>query len=44
MVSTSMNWSNVQVAIFSSENYDFWSIKMKTLFVSIDLGEVVESG
>jgi hypothetical protein len=32
------------VPIFSSENYNFWFIKMKTLFVSIDLWEMVESG
>jgi hypothetical protein len=44
MASTSMNWSNAQVLIFFGENYDFWSIKMKTLFVSIDLWEMVESG
>jgi hypothetical protein len=46
MASTSnnVNWSNVQVPIFSGENYDFWSIKMKTLFVSIYLWEMVESG
>jgi hypothetical protein len=42
--SSNVNWSNVQVPIFSGENYDFWSIKMKTLFVSIDLWEMVESG
>jgi hypothetical protein len=44
MVNTSsnVNWRNVKVPIFSSENYDFWS--MKTLFVSIDLWEMVESG
>ena len=43
-ISINVNWSNVQVLIFSGENYDFWSIKMKTLFVSIDLWEMVESG
>jgi hypothetical protein len=42
--SSNVNWSNVQVSIFSGENYDFWSIKMKTLFVSIDLWEMVKSG
>jgi hypothetical protein len=35
--SSNVNWSNVQVLVFSYENYDFWSIMMKTLFVSIDL-------
>jgi hypothetical protein len=40
--SSNVNWCNVQVPIFSSENYDFWS--MKTLFVSIDLWEMVELG
>jgi 6-phosphofructokinase len=29
---------------FSGENYEFWCIKMKTLFVSIDLWDIVKSG
>jgi hypothetical protein len=33
--SSNVNWSNVQVPIFSGENYDFWSIKMKTYFVCL---------
>jgi hypothetical protein len=45
MANTSnLNWSSVQVPIFSGENYEFWCIKMKTLFVSIDLWDMVESG
>lgn len=45
MASTSnLSWSSVQVPIFSGENYDFWCIKMKTLFVSINLCDKVESG
>jgi hypothetical protein len=45
MASTSnLNWSSVQVPVFSGENYEFWCIKMKTLFVSIDLWDMVESG
>jgi hypothetical protein len=45
MANTSnLSWSSVQVPIFSGENYEFWRIKMKTLFVSIDLWDIVESG
>jgi hypothetical protein len=40
----SENWSNVQALVFSCENYDFLCIKMKTLFVSIDPLDMVESG
>jgi hypothetical protein len=45
MASTSnLSWSSVQVPVFSDENYEFWCIKMKALFVSIDLWDMVESG
>ncbi|KAL7092450.1 hypothetical protein ACP275_12G165300 [Erythranthe tilingii] len=30
--------------IFDGENYDFWSIKMKTLFLSLDLWDLIEKG
>jgi len=45
MASTSnLSWSSVQVPVFSGENYEFWCIKMKTLFVFIDLWDIIESG
>jgi hypothetical protein len=45
MASTSnLSWSSVQVPVFLGENYDFWCIKMKSLFVSINLWDMVESG
>nr|GFA79898.1 UBN2 domain-containing protein [Tanacetum cinerariifolium] len=33
-----------QIPIFKGDSYEFWSIKMKTLFISQDLWEYVESG
>ena len=42
--SSIVNWSNVQVPIFSGENYDFWSIKLRTLFLSMNLWDMVETG
>ncbi|KAF7815308.1 Retrovirus-related Pol polyprotein from transposon TNT 1-94 [Senna tora] len=32
------------IPIFNGENYEFWSIKMKTLFKSQDLWDLVEQG
>ena len=32
------------VPIFNGENYDYWSIKMKTFFCSQDLWDIVEEG
>lgn len=32
------------VPVFNGEGYDFWSIKMKTFFISQDLWEVIEKG
>ncbi|GAV84069.1 DUF4219 domain-containing protein [Cephalotus follicularis] len=32
------------VLVFSGENYDFWSIKLKTILRAYELWEVVESG
>ena len=29
---------------FNGENYDYWSIKMKTFFCSQDLWDIVEEG
>nr|GEW39450.1 protein accelerated cell death 6 isoform X1 [Tanacetum cinerariifolium] len=36
--------SNSAVPTFKGDSYEFWSIKMKTLFISQDLSEYVESG
>lgn len=41
-ISTSLQQSHIP--IFDGENYDFWCIKMKTIFVSQDLWSLVESG
>ena len=32
------------IPIFSSKSYEFWSIKMKTLFKSQDLWDLIENG
>ena len=36
--------SSTLAPIFTGENYDFWSIKMKTFFCSQDLWDVIEDG
>lgn len=36
--------SQTMIPTFKGENYQFWSIKMKTLFLSYDLWELVENG
>lgn len=38
----SSSWSSVKPSIFKGYNYDFWSIKMKTLLISLDMWEMVE--
>lgn len=45
-VSTSISstYSNVQVPLFEGENYDFWAVKMETLFKSLDVLEFVKEG
>ena len=30
--------------IFYGENYEYWSVQMKTLFISQDLWDIVEDG
>lgn len=40
----SLNLSQSIVPIFNGENYGFWSIKMRTLFISQDLWDLVENG
>ncbi|GKB03067.1 retrovirus-related pol polyprotein from transposon TNT 1-94 [Tanacetum coccineum] len=42
--STIVNVSQPHIPIFKGDSYEFWSIKMKTLFKSQDLWEFVESG
>nr|GEX40123.1 retrovirus-related Pol polyprotein from transposon TNT 1-94 [Tanacetum cinerariifolium] len=42
--SNSLNVSQPQIPIFKGDSYEFWSIKMKTLFISQELWEYVESG
>ncbi|KAI5405505.1 hypothetical protein KIW84_052333 [Lathyrus oleraceus] len=36
--------SNVKVPLFEGENYDFWAVKMETLFTSLDVLEFVQNG
>ena len=45
-VSTTISsiYNNVQVPLFEGENYDFWAIKMETLFISLDVLELVKEG
>ncbi|KAM0947417.1 hypothetical protein DsansV1_C08g0086031 [Dioscorea sansibarensis] len=40
----SMSISQPSLPIFKGENYDFWSIKMRTLFKSQNLWDLVENG
>ncbi|KAI5390163.1 hypothetical protein KIW84_075473 [Lathyrus oleraceus] len=47
MASTSNSstvYSNVKVPLFEGENYDFWAVKMDTLFTSLDVLEFVRNG
>ena len=38
------NYAQTLIPIFDDESYDFWSIQMKTLFISQELWELVENG
>ena len=40
----SVTYSNVKVSLFEGENYDFWTVKMETLFTSLDVLEYVKNG
>src|SRR3954465_6605970 len=40
----SATYSNVKVPLFEGENYDFWAVKMETLFTSLDVLEYVKNG
>jgi hypothetical protein len=37
-------YSNVKVPLCEGENYDFWAVKMETLFTSLDVLEFVNNG
>ena len=39
-----MNLSQTNIPMFKGENYNLWSLKMKTLFRSRDLWGLVEKG
>jgi len=43
-MANNMNISQPQIPVFQGENFGFWSIKMKTLFLSQDLWDFVENG
>ncbi|KAI3721795.1 hypothetical protein L2E82_32813 [Cichorium intybus] len=42
--SSSLSVTQPQIPVFSGDSYEFWSIKMKTLFRSQDLWDYVEAG
>ncbi|KAE8655756.1 hypothetical protein F3Y22_tig00117017pilonHSYRG00111 [Hibiscus syriacus] len=44
METNSSSSSQLPIPLFSSEKYQFWSVKMQTLFKSQDLWELVEEG
>jgi gag-polypeptide of LTR copia-type len=44
MADAGANMSNPSIPLFKGENYDFWSIKITTLFKSYGLWELVEKG
>ncbi|GKB15467.1 retrovirus-related pol polyprotein from transposon TNT 1-94 [Tanacetum coccineum] len=41
---SSVNVSQPQIPVFKRDSYEFWSIKMKTLFRSQDLWDLVDKG
>lgn len=41
---STLNLSQSLVPVFSGENYRFWTIKIKTFFISQDLWDLVENG
>ena len=44
LTSINSTYSNVQVPLFKGENYDFWAVKMETLFISLDVVEFIKQG
>ncbi|XP_009340704.2 uncharacterized protein LOC103932786 [Pyrus x bretschneideri] len=43
-MATSSSGGDLRAPIFNRSNYDFWSIKMKTIFKSYDLWNLVDKG
>lgn len=43
-MASSNSLTQSQIMSFTGKNYDFWSIKMKTLFCSQDVWDLVENG
>ena len=41
---TSMSSQPSSIPLFEEENYDFWCIKMKTLFMFQNVWDLVENG
>ena len=41
---SSSNLTQPQIPQFNGKNYEYWSIKMKTLFCSQELWDLVENG
>ena len=41
---TSMSSQPSSISLFEEENYDFWCIKMKTLFINQGVWDLVENG
>ena len=41
---TSMSSQYSSIPLFEVDNYDFWCVKMKTLFMSQDVWDLVENG
>lgn len=41
---SSIVYRNVKVPLFEGENYDFWDVKMETLFTFLDVLEFVQNG
>ena len=41
---TSMSSQPSSIPLFEGENYNFWCVKMKTLFMSQDVWDLVENG
>ncbi|XP_073112132.1 uncharacterized protein [Elaeis guineensis] len=37
-------FSNINVPVFEGENYEFWCVKMETLFLSLDVWEFIQTG
>ncbi|XP_024164842.1 uncharacterized protein LOC112171945 [Rosa chinensis] len=44
MSASTSNQTSLPLPIFSGENYNFWSIKMRTYFMSQDLWDIVDRG